>query len=400
MTTKLNFTKAALDALTLPVLGQRSTFYDTKSQGLQIRVASSGIKTFSVFRRIKGGQPERITLGRYPALTIEQARRKTAEVNALIENGSNPADLKRTHRSELTFEQLFKEYLERHAKPRKRTWEEDASQFRQYLNTPLGNKKLSHVRRSDIATIHSDITRAGHTTTANRVLALISSIYGWAISAGLWEANPAKGIKRNPEKSRDRFLQSDELPRFFAALTEEPNHTIRDYILIALLTGMRRANVLSMRWQDINFERAEWRIQRTKNNDPQTVTLTPEVIEILHSRHTTESPYVFPSASSAAGHLMEPKKGWQRVLARAGITDLRIHDLRRTLGSWQAKTGASLVIIGKSLNHKSPNTTAIYSRLDLDPVRESIERATSAILIAAGVKRAGTIVPIQHTGST
>jgi integrase len=386
MVNKLNFTKAALDTLPLPASGQRNTYHDSKAQGLQIRVASSGIKTFSVFRRIKGGQPERITLGRYPALTIEQARRKTADVNALIENGSNPADLKRTHRSELTFSQLFQEYLERHAKPNKRTWKEDDAQFRQYLSKPFSNKKLSHIRRSDIATIHSNITRAGHATTANRVLALISSIYGWAISAGLWENNPAQRIKRNPEKTRDRFLQSDELPRFFTALAEEPNQIIRDYILIALLTGARRANVLSMRWQDINFERAEWRIERTKNNDPQTITLTLELLEILRNRQTTESPFVFPSTGST-GHLIEPKRGWQRVLTRAGIIDLRIHDLRRTLGSWQAKTGASLVIIGKSLNHKSTNTTAIYSRLDLDPVRESVERATAAMFLAGGIKK-------------
>lgn len=88
---------------------------------------------------------------------------------------------------------------------------------------------------------------------------------------------------------------------------------------------------------------------------------------------------------SKTGHLKEPRKGWERILERAKISDLRIHDLRRTLGSWQAKTGASLSVIGKSLNHKHTATTAIYARLDLDPVRESVETATSAILSAAGL---------------
>jgi integrase len=96
-------------------------------------------------------------------------------------------------------------------------------------------------------------------------------VFGWAISAGLWENNPAIGIRRNKEKSRDRFIQSDELPRFFQALSKEPNETIRDYVLISLLTGARRSNVCSMKWQDINFERAEWRIEETKNDTPQTV---------------------------------------------------------------------------------------------------------------------------------
>lgn len=99
------------------------------------------------------------------------------------------------------------------------------------------------------------------------------------------------------------------------------------------------------------------------------------------------------------GHIVEPKKAWKRVLERAGIDDLRIHDLRRTLGSWQAKTGASLTIVGKSLNHKSPSTTAIYARLDLDPVRESVDRATGAILAAAGVKETASIVSIKKTAT-
>ena len=360
-------------------------------------MTSNGIKTFSVFRRIKGAQPERVTLGRYPAMSIEQARKKTAEINSLIENGKNPADVKRSQKAELTFSLLFQEYLGRHFKPHKRTWTEDASKFSQYLDKPLGNKKLSVIQRADIAAVHSQITRAGHPTTANRVLALVSSIYGWAASAGLWEANPAKGIKCNPEKSRDRFLQSDELPRFFEALAEEPNYTIRDYFLLSLLTGARKANVLSMRWEDINFERAEWRIARTKNNESQTITLTAEAVEILKNRQPDDSTemYVFPSTGKS-GHLVEPKKGWERVLSRAGIKDIRIHDLRRTLGSWQAKTGASLTIVGKSLNHKSPSTTAIYARLDLDPVRESLERATSAMFAAGGLKNTqNNIFPIQ-----
>ncbi len=122
----------------------------------------------------------------------------------------------------------------------------------------------------------------------------------------LCETNPAQGIRRNPERSRDRFLQSDELPRFFAALADEPNTTLRDYFLVSLLTGARRGNVLTMRWQDINFERAEWRIARTKNNDPQTITLLPEAIEVLHGRNR-DSEFVFPGAG-ACGHRSNPGK--------------------------------------------------------------------------------------------
>jgi integrase len=211
----------------------------------------------------------------------------------------------------------------------------------------------------------------------------------------IWKGeNPAHGIAKFSEQSRDRFLQSDELPRFFKAVAEEENKTIRDYILMSLLTGARRSNVLAMRWHDINFERAEWRIEVTKNGAPQTITLSPEAIEVLLNRRPSDkAEYVF-SGSGKSGHLEEPKKGWKRILESAGIEDLRIHDLRRTLGSWQAKTGASLAIIGKSLNHKNQSTTAIYARLDLDPVRDSVNTATHAMMVAAGLKESADVVKL------
>lgn len=389
---KINFTKAAIDALPLPEQGKRIEYWDSKTPGLQVRVTSTGVRTFYLRRRIKGGQAERVIIGKYPDFTITQAREKAGEINFDIAKGANPAEIKRGRKAELSFANLFADYLERHSKRNKRTWKEDESQYNNYLAKPLGNRKLSAVTRAHVAAIHSSITKAGHPTTANRVKALISSVFGWAISVGLWQANPATGIKLNKEKSRDRFIQGDELPRFFQALADEQNETMRDYFLVSLLTGARKANVLAMQWADVNLDREEWRIKETKNGTPQTVTLSPEAIKVLCARKPVgRAQFVFPGIGKS-GHLAEPKKGWKRILERAGIADLRIHDLRRTLGSWQAKTGASMAIIGKSLNHKNQNTTAIYARLDLDPVRDSVNTATTAMMVAAGAKDGGEVL--------
>lgn len=395
MAKKINFTKAEIEDLPEPESGKRSFYHDIKVPGLQLRV--TGVKTFFVNRRVKGGVPERITLGRYPDMTIDQARRKALEVLHNIAEGKNPAEIKRGQKAELTFAELFNDYLERHSKPKKKTWKEDQAQFRLYLEKPLGKKKLSVINRKIIAQIHSDITKGGHAPTANRVKALLSSVFGWAISVGLWESNPAIGIKSNKENQRDRFIQGNELPRFFRALAEESNETMRDIFLLALLTGARRKNVLSMKWSDICFDRHEWRIPETKNGTPQTVTLSPEALEVLKNRkETNESGFVFPGTGKS-GHIVELKKGWERILERAEIEDLRIHDLRRTLGSWQAKTGASLAIIGKSLNHKNQNTTAIYARLDLDPVRDSVNKATSAMMEAGGLTNAAKVINLNNS---
>ena len=248
--------------------------------------------------------------------------------------------------------------------------------------------KLSDITTSKITELHTRIGEENGKYEANRVLALLSILFNKAKEWGyLSKVNPVIGIKRFEEHERERFLQPDELPRFFQALEEEPNVAIRDYIFISLLTGARRTNVLAMQWKDISFARKEWKLMQTKNGKPQTIPLLEEVVGLLAQRRqlvSRDDPYVFPSFGRT-GHLAEPKRGWQRVLQRADIKDLRLHDLRRTFGSWQARTGSSLTIIGKSLNHKSSVSTAIYARLDLDPVRESMEKATKAMLKVAKI---------------
>lgn len=433
MESKLNFTKESLNSLPRPPSGARAVYRDARTTGLQLRVTSSGVKTFSVFRRTKGGQPERITLGRFPDMTVEQARRIAARVNAEIEEGSSPAGVKRAHKGEPTLSEFFKEYGQRHGQ-KKLTWKDDVQRYHHYLEGPLGSRKLSSITREMVGRILSEMDRDGKAgATVNNVRALASGLFGKAIEWSYLSDNPVRGIKTRKAVKRDRFLQASELPRFFASLAEEPNGTIRDFFLISLLTGARRANVLAMRWNQISLDEGLWRIPDTKNGTPQNVTLSPEAIEILKARkESAKTAYVFPSEGKHK-HLVEPKKGWERIFDRdelkqltdrikaAGgrfavssdeapgdalrrarrtaqrlkldcegcrIEDLRIHDLRRTLGSWQAKQGASLAIIGKSLNHKSQQATAIYARLDLDPVRASVNSATAAMLAAAGIKRA------------
>jgi len=222
----------------------------------------------------------------------------------------------------------------------------------------------------------------------------LRAIFNKAADWGYEGPNPARGIKKFPERSRERFLQADELPNFFKAVAEEANDAVRDFILISLLTGARRGNVLAMRWADVNLERATWTIPTTKTDDSLTVPLVPEAVAILAGRQgRAQGEYVFP-AKSKSGHLAEPKTAWARILKRAGIKDLHVHDLRRTLGSWQAAQGASLVIIGKSLGHRNVSTTAIYSRLNIDPVRRSVEAATKAMLAAAGAQPKAEVVEI------
>ncbi len=439
MKKRSNFTKTALAAVELPDAGKRTTYYDETVPKLALRVTAAGTKTFYIVKRVGTGMAW-LKLGVFPDMTVELARKEAENKLGLFAGGDNPAETRRALKAEPTLAEFFKEYGERHGQ-RKRAWKDDQQRFRDYLEMPLGAKKLSAITRESIGRILSDMERNGKAgATVNNVRALASGLFGKAIEWSYLTDNPVKGIKTRKTNKRDRFLQADELPRFFAAVGQEPNETIRDYFLLSLLTGARRTNVLEMRWNQIKLAEGIWRIPTTKNDTPQNVTLSPEAAAILTTRkESADGAFVFPG-DGASGHLIEPKKGWLRIFDRDELTQLaarieaadktfptvegealtdalerarktakrlkldtegtridplRIHDLRRTLGSWQAKQGASLAIIGKSLNHKSQQATMIYARLDLDPVRASVNSATAAMLAAGGLKAPAKVVAIR-----
>lgn len=452
--THIPFSKERLLALPRPDAGKRTTYHDTKIRGLQLRVSSTGIKTFSVYRRMKGGQPGRVTLGRFPGMSVEQARKQAAAINAEIEAGANPAAARRAVRNEVTFSEAFELFLaEKKKRDGTRLGERTKRDYRDVLRLylePIKSRKLSHITRADVKTIHAKVTKKS-AAQADRALAVVSSVFNFASDLELFGGiNPASRVQKNPAPSRDRFAQAYELPYLFDAIGES---SLSDFFLLALLTGARRSNVQAMSWRDLDLDAGIWRIGMTKNGTPQNVTLSPEVVSCLRARKGAvgTSHFVFPG-SGKTGHLVEPKKAWAAILRRASLrrlldllvergeltanerqqadteimralaaaekrhraaakalgidaglydmTDLRIHDLRRTLGSWQAKTGASMAIIGKSLNHKTHQATAVYARLDLDPVRQSVNIATQAMLEAAGVKESATVIELPKTRSS
>jgi integrase len=379
---KFNFTRERIEALPNPTSGQRAYYYDTKVRGLAVAVSPMGKKVFLVYRKV-AGRPERITIGPFVDLSIEQARNRAEQLNADIAMGENPAAHRRRIRDEATLKELFATYLEHHAKPFKRTWADDEAMFNLHLAS-WQVRKISSIRKIDIVTLHGKIGRNSGPYAANRVVELLCSMFNRGREWGWSGENPAAGVKAFPELKRERFMDGEELRRFFQGLGQELNATIRDYILLSLLTGARRRNVQAMRWAEIKWDRATWTIPaaKAKAGEAISIALSPVAMRLLESRKTDSiGEWVFPGRGKS-GHLEEPKTAWKRILKRAKLSDLRLHDLRRTLGSWQAATGASLPIIGKSLGHKSLTATQIYARLDLDPVRASVNKATDAMLLA------------------
>jgi integrase len=353
------------------------TYSDTKEKGLKLYVTSKGVKTFFIRKMIEG-KDERIIIGQFPDLSVDNARREALDVKAQIAKGINPNDKLRKKRAEYTLGDLFEEYMVRYSKPHKKSWKYDEREIPKFLGHWF-KRKLSNIKNQEVRKLHEMTFANNGRYQANRILERIKAMYNKGMEWGYISENPANGIKKYKETKRDRFLKPQEIKAFFESLEEEPNQVARDYFKILLFTGARKTNVLAMRWDEIDFDRRIWRIPETKNGEPLEVPLIDYAIDILNNMSRV-SEWVFPSETSENGHFADPKRPWKRILQRAEITDLRIHDIRRTLGSYQAITGSSLSIIGRSLGHKSVEATKIYARLHDDPIRSSMENAIDKMM--------------------
>ena len=382
-----NLTKQSVAKLKPPESG-REYWYDARTPNLAVCVTASGQKTYYRCGRVYG-RGVRVRIGATDEITVENARKACVDLNGQIAAGKDPHEIRVSRRNELTLGELFDWYMENHARPHKKEWRKDQRRFDRYLGH-WRKRRLSSITRAQVKELHVSVRESkrgrdrGGPYAANHVLELLRHLYAKAKSELNWRGeNPAEKIQRFPQPSRKRYLLPNELGMFLIAVQRLKRQTTRDFILVSLFCGARRGNTQAMQWRHINFEHGLWHVpaNESKNGEAITVVLPPAALEILRTRYAarTSSRWVFPG-QSRSGHLTSPKAAWKKVLEMAEIDDLRIHDLRRTLGSWQAANGASLSVIGKSLTHKSLSATQVYAHLDLQPVRESVHAAVQAML--------------------
>jgi integrase len=433
---RIHFTKDALEAYEP---GERPYYvWDTDERGLCLLILPSGVRTY-YFRFRGGGPSRRLRLGAFPGLSVAKARRKAVSARGKVADGKDPSEETRERRAEMRLEELLKVYVADHLllnrKPKAAVSAEQL--VRDYLADLVG-LKLSDVTRKRVAEWHVRVSQVSK-SRANRALEVLSAACSFAIMRELaparWSGvNPCHGVKANREASRSRFLQPAELGRLLEALKPEPVD-LRDFFLALLYTGARRANVQAMKWSDVDIEQGVWRVAagESKSGDPLAIPLVDEVQTILKRRKGDRDKlirraaatlhidatsmtlreaqhrsverrkavhaetFVFPGLG-ASGHLVEPKTAWARVLKRAEIEDLRLHDVRRTVGSWLAGQGANAFVIGRALGHKSLAATAVYARLDLDPVRVAMQTVATAFAKAGADAQADAakVVPIKR----
>ena len=384
-TERIKFTQKVIDSLPLPETGQK-VYYDTDSNdGLCLIASYGGAKTYfmQMFYRGRGTKTK---IGSANIIKLAEAKIKAHTLRERAEQGIDPNQERNEALRDMTLKQFFyDQYYPRHVvvHTRPKTQAKDETMFRNNLAL-LHNRKMMSVTRSDVERLHVELKDRISLYTANRAIGLLKHMYNKAIEWGYpaHSGNPAIGIKMFKERSRDRFLQPDEVQRLFAALAEEPNEIFRNYVLLSLYIGQRRQNMLSMRWSNVDLKLGFAFFPDSKNGEPQKIPLIIQAREILtEMRKHAINDWVFPSdIGSKSGHMEDLHRPWYALLKRAGIEDFRFHDLRRTYGSYQAITGASLLIIGKALGDKTSAATKVYSRLTMDPIRDSIQRGVDKML--------------------
>jgi len=365
-----------------PTQGKQVDVYDERLPGLGMRVSPGGAKTWFVFYRGADGRNRRLGLGRYDkGVTVENARRDAKARLSEAANGADPA----AERRAATFSELEKEYFERHAKLHKTSWRADEWLLGRYISDSWKGRKLNSFTHDEMGRLHATVGRDHGQSAANHLMRLLRCMWNLARDWELvrFDENPCSRIKWFKERRRERFLSPDELKRINGSLLAETDWRWKAYFPLCVMLGLRRSELLSLSWQDIDLDTKTLRLKKTKNDRVHVLPLTSPVVRILEDLPSRAAgSWVFPG-DRRGQHLAEPSKAWQRIRKRSGLVEVTIHSLRHTTASWMAGAGFGLQMIGRALNHSSVAITERYAHLDLAPLRAAME-ANAMLMDACG----------------
>jgi integrase len=379
----MRLTDKFIKTLPLPARGNKIT-YDTEVKGFGLRATAAGAKSFVLnYRRRADGLERRYTIGAYPEWTTSVARGEAKRLKRDIGVGADPVGAHQDARGAATIDDLCDRFIAEHL-PRKRPLTQISyqQQIAADIRPALGRMKVAAVTFADVDAWHRKLS-ARAPTHANRALALLSRMFTLAIKWGLRTDNPCRGVERNPENQRQRYLTGAEMVRLTAALDELSDQGAADAIRLLLLTGARRGELLAARWSDLDLDAGVWTkpAVTTKQGAVHRVPLSDAARKLLadmREQAPADAEWLFPSPIKP-GSRTDLKVAWEILRAAADIRDVRLHDCRHSFASVLASQGLSLPIIGALLGHSTPHTTARYAHLLDDPLRAATERASAII---------------------
>ncbi len=416
----IRITDKMVKELTPPAKGNRIVYDDGKTgvSGFGIRITAGGARSWVLNYRNADGRERRATLGAYPATPVEAARKAAGKLKSEIRlDARDPVGERAEKIKAPTVGQLCDRYIKEWLpKKRPRSASDDKAMIANIIRPKLGTRKLATVTYSDIDQLHREVSEATP-YRANRVLALLCKMFNLSIRWGWRADNPTKGVERNPEVKRERYLEGPEIARLTQALAGHKDRSAANIVRLLLLTGARRGEVLSAAWSQFDLDVGVWSkpAASTKQGKPHRVPLSEGAVALLkgvfdaaprEDDGTLASPHVFPAPLSGNPRT-EIKDEWRLIAIAAGLYDdippttkggksvkmvnCRVHDLRHTYASLLVSAGLSLPIIGALLGHTQASTTHRYAHLMDDPLRA----ATNTVSAIVTGKKSAEIVPIE-----
>jgi integrase len=371
--------KRIVQTATCPADKSKISYSDTQTKGLTLEVRRTGGRTFYFRYHDAHGRQKNVKIGDASTVSVDVARQKAADLENSRALGNDPAAERQVQRHVPRLDKFFEEMYLPYVKGYKVAWDADDSFWRNHIKPAFGRQYMDQISKYELAHFMQAKRDSGlKPSTANRFIVLLRYVYNLALE---WEVpgvkhNPAKGIKLFYENNKkERFLSEEEVKALVAALRESENPDLENIIGLLLMTGARKSEALKAEWSDIDFERRLWRVPKSKSGSARHIPLSDGALRLLESLPSRgQSRYLFPNPKTGKPY-QQIFHSWDTARKRAGIPDVRLHDLRHSFASFLINSGRSLYEVQKILGHHSISITERYSHLRYDRLREAASAA-------------------------
>lgn len=373
-------TKTAIDQAS-----HGSFLWDSEIGGFGIRVTAAGARSFILQYRTQTGEQGKLTIGRYPAMTVDEARKIAREQRVIVDKGGHPSRDRKAIRTAPTLSDYAAAYCDVYGKTRPlrpATIREARRALVAYVLPRFGRKKMADVSASDVRSMVADARDRSGYGQANRVRAVLSKMFNLAIADEIRSSNPCKSVERCPENERYEYLPPEHVRALLTACDSHDDQTAATAIRLLLFTGARLREVLNAEWAQFDLSAGFWTkpSSHTKQKKMHRLALAPEAVDLIRRMENDRHPtLLFPGACG-----MKPrcdlKRPWAAILASAGVGHYRLHDLRRTTASFMLSTQSDLATVGKALGHTQAQTTQRYANIFQSVQRDGTARAVAEML--------------------